>query len=255
MALLKDAINALDPTPDRKKEITLTLNLLSELCENKASDFENKVKESIRTAGNEENRTVPITELIGVHKEYRAYVKKDNSKIPTEVATAVKGFINGGTDDIVNGIASLVTTAIDAILGKASAIEQQFESYYIDVQSFAIVRYDICGWSRQIEASGITKHIENCMAVYASKGSVDVSRISLNTFLLVYGSQLQKMKIPPTEIQTYLDKAEEIYYKLGGKGSDGKQLKVLEESTYRAMNFWKPGDHLFTPHIEEHLYQ
>ena len=51
MAILRDAINALDPAPDKKKQLTLSLNLVSELSASKADQFEQEVKASYRTAG------------------------------------------------------------------------------------------------------------------------------------------------------------------------------------------------------------
>jgi len=159
MSVLADAIKALDPAPDKKKELTLALNLLSELSENKVKEFANEVQGSYRTAGTDENRTAPITTVVATHSEYRAYIKDDAGKIPGEVSTAIKKFVSGGSEQIITGIADLVTTAITAILGSGQATQQEVRSYYITVQARAMVRYDILAWRRLVEADGITSKL------------------------------------------------------------------------------------------------
>jgi hypothetical protein len=217
VAILKQAIESLDPSKDKKTELTLALQLLSELSKSKVDQFAEDVKTSYRTAGTGENRTAPITLVIGSHSEYRAYVKSDVSKIATDVADAVKKFVAGGSDNIVNGIAQLVTTGLTAILGSGEGIQQEMMSYYITVQTTALVRYDIYAWRRQIEATGIIKQIESCLAVYASKASVDVQKLDLNTFLLAYDQQLSKMGFTEKQALEMVEYAEKVYFKLKGR--------------------------------------
>lgn len=216
MSLLSDAIKALDPTPNKATELTLALGLLSELSESKVRQFTEDVATSYRTAGTNENRTAPITTVVASHSEYRAYVKQDVSKIATDVSTAIKKFVSGGAENIITGIADLVTTGLTVILGSGQATQQEMRSYYITVQARALVRYDIIAWRRLVEATAITSRIEACLAVYASKASVDVGALDLNTFLLGYEDQLAKMNFPEKEIQEYLDTAEAAYKRLRG---------------------------------------
>lgn len=217
MAVLKKAIEALDPAPDKKKDITLLLSLLSELCEQRVDKFVKSIEENLRTAGNAENRTVPVTEILARHKEYRAYVKSDAGKIATEVSGAVKKFVSGTSSDIIDGVADLVTTGLEAIIGAGEGTQQEMMSYYIVVQDFGIARYDICAWARKIEAQGITTQIEAALALVAFKSSVDVHKISLNTFLIAYAGQLARMEFPPNKQKEYIEYAEQIYAKLRGE--------------------------------------
>lgn len=216
MAILKNAINALDPAPDRKKDITLLLSLLSELCEQKVKDFSSSIENELRIAGTGENKTIPVTEILARHKEYRAYIKSDAGKIATEVASAIKKFVSGGANDIIDGVASLVTTGIESIIGAGSGMQQEMSTYYIVVQDYGIARYDIRIWARQIEAQGITAQIETALANVAFKSSVDITKLSFNTFLIAYGSQLEAMNFPKDKQKEYLDYAIEIYNKLRG---------------------------------------
>jgi hypothetical protein len=93
-----DAIKALDPAPDKKKEITLLLNLLSELCQQKVAQFSAAIERELRTGGSGENMTIPIRFIMARHKEYRAYIKKDAGKVAGEVAGAIKKFVQGGRE-------------------------------------------------------------------------------------------------------------------------------------------------------------
>jgi hypothetical protein len=211
MAFLKTAIEALDPSKDKKTELTLALELLAELSAQKVQSFANAIESELRTAGSAENKTVPVSEILARHTEYRAYTSQDVTKIPGEVATAVKGFITGGNDTIVDGVASLVSTALTAILGSGSGQQQEMSSYYIIVQDYAIARYDVRAWSRNIEADGIIKRIETAMAVVAFKSSVDVTKISFNTFLMAYGGQLKAIGLDAGQVKEYLDTAYQVF--------------------------------------------
>lgn len=219
MAILKNAINALDPAPDKKSQITLLLALLSELCEQKVVQFTETIETELRTAGTIENKTIPVTEILAKHKEYRAYVKQDAGKIATEVSSAIKKFIAGSSGEIVDGISSLVTTGIEAIIGAGSGTQQEMSSYYIVVQGYGILRFDIRVWCRQIEATGITTQIETALAIVAYKSSVDVKKITLNTFLIAYQEQLSKIGIPEIKWDEYLNTAEQLFQKLRGDSS------------------------------------
>lgn len=251
MSILRDAINAADPAPDRKKELTLALNLISELAEQKVTEFGMAIRDSLRTAGNPENRTIPVTEILASHSEYRAYVKADVSKIATEVSAAIKKFVSGGSDEIIDGVADLVTTGLEAILGSGQAIQQEMHSYYIIVQDYAIVRYDISAWARSIEANGITSHIEHAMAIQAFKSSVDVMKISFNTFLIAYGQQLSQMGFDKQAVLQYLDAAEEVYKRLrdlsGDSLTEGSPTAAAASIADRT-DFKNPGELVFRQH-------
>lgn len=226
MAVLQEAIKALDPSPDKKTELTLALQLITELSRGKADQFKEDVATSYRTANTVENRTAPISLVVSEHAEYRAYVKNDGVKIGTEVFEAIKKFVAGGSEGIITGVADLVTTGLNAILGSGEGMEQEMASYFVTVQSRALVRYDVRAWRRSIEAEGITQQIESCLAMYAAKASIDVSKLDLNTFLLGYEDQLFRMGFTDKQTLEYIDYAEEVYRKLvGDKGASVARLR------------------------------
>ncbi|MEM7482499.1 MAG: hypothetical protein AAF481_15090 [Acidobacteriota bacterium] len=246
MSILSDAVEALDPTPDRKTELTLALNLLTELAKSNVKAFEAEVDLSHRTAGTPENKTAPITTVVARHSEYRAYVKEDVAKIAEEVASAIKKFVSGEPDAIIAGMGDLVTTAMESLLGSGEAIEESFQSYYVTVQSRALVRYDICAWRRTVEATGITSQIERASAIFACKASVDVGALDLNTFLLAYQDQLSMMGFPRDETLKYIDEAEKVYQKLKGESSSSGSLERIAAITPSGLRPSRPGQIVFT---------
>jgi len=214
MSVLSDAIKAIDPTPDKTKELTLSLNLISELSESKVREFQNEVDSCYRTSGTPENRKAPITFIISTHSEYRAFVKDDVGKIQDEVGEAIKLFTAGGSEGIVNGMTQLVSTGLKTILGEGQATQREMRSYFLTVQSRALVRYDFLAWRRNIYATGITNKMESALAVFASKASIDVHQLDLNTFLLAYEDQLHRMGFEDSEVIEYIEAAEEAFNRL-----------------------------------------
>jgi hypothetical protein len=211
MAILKNAIKALDPTPDKAKEITLALELLFECAEKKHEIQENFLNNFLRTAGTAENPTVPITSILGWHTETRAYVKDDATKLVGEVTGAVKKFIGGSNTEIIDGIGALLATGLELILGSGSGSESEMRSYFIAIDGLSIIRMDVLAWQRHIEAKGFTSKIEHAMTFTASKASVDVDKITFNTFLQAYKAQLENMKIPPNELKKKIIESKEIF--------------------------------------------
>jgi hypothetical protein len=211
MSFLKNAIDALDPAPNRKNELTLALQVLFELAEQKTVLFKRDLENNLRTAGTPNNQTIPVTQILAWHNETRAYVKADVGKIAKTLLDSIKKFTGGGSDEILGGIGDLATTALEIILGAGNAIQAEFHSYYIIVEGLSIVRMDLSAWSRQIEVSGITTHIENALAFQAAKSSVDVDAITFNTFLQAYKSQLEKMKFTPEQLKEFIIQSKEIF--------------------------------------------
>ncbi|MCR9153360.1 MAG: hypothetical protein NXI09_04565 [Bacteroidetes bacterium] len=211
MSVLKNAISAFDPAPEKKEEIELALNLLYDLAQSKTDAFKKDIAQSLRTAGTEENPTIPITQVLGAHSETRAYVSDDNSKIITETTDAIKKFVSGGSDNIINGIGSLLSTGVNALLGTGTGIQSQREDYFVAVEGLAIIRVDVKSWIRKINVQGITNKIESVLAFTAVKSSVNVDKISFNTFLQAYKYQLERTDIPQQELIEEITNAKEIF--------------------------------------------
>lgn len=235
MAFLKTAIEALDPSPDKKKELTLALGVLFELAEQKALLFKKELQDSLRTAGTPENPTIPITSVLAWHQETRAYVKDDAGKLADVVLGAIAKFIGGKQGEILNGIGELATGALEGILGAGSGTQAEMHSYYIVVEGMSIVRFDLSAWSRRIEATGITTKIESALTFQAVKWSVNVDAITFNTFLQAYKAQLELMKLPPAELKAFILEAKDVFELLRDKSKSSSNATPM-------LNLRSPGD-------------
>lgn len=211
MSFLKNAIEALDPAPNKKSELTLALSVLFELAEQKAELFKRDLELDLRTAGTADNRTIPVTQILAWHRETRAYVQHDAAKVSGIVIDSIKKFLNGGSDEILDGIGQLAATALEAILGAGSGTQSEMHAYYIVVEGLSIVRVDIAAWSRRIEATGITQQIEHALTFQAAKSSVNVDAITFNTFLQAYKAQLEKLKLSPDQLKQFILESKEIF--------------------------------------------
>jgi len=234
MSFLKNAIEALDPAPNKKTELTLALQVLFELAEQKSTLFKRDLELNLRTAGTPDNQTIPITQILAWHSETRAYVKDDAGKLAEVILGSIKKFIGGGTDEILSGIGDLATAALEGILGAGSGTQAEMHSYYIVVEGLSIVRMDIAAWSRRIEATGITSKIESALAFQAAKSSVNVDAITFNTFLQAYKSQLEKMKLPPDKLKEFIIQSKEIFELLRDNNA--------QPNSYPAGGLLIPGD-------------
>lgn len=229
MSFLKNAIESVDPQPDKTKELTLALNLLYELAEQKSILFKKDLIENLRTAGTPENPTIPITSVLAWHQETRAYVKKSPKELVKTVENAIGKFIDGGSEQIISGIGDLVSRGLEGILGSGVGIQAEMHAYYIVVEALSIVRFDISAWSRRIEAKGITSNIQNALAFQTVKSSVDVDAITFNTFLQAYKSQLNKLNLPPDKLKAFIIESKEVFELLRDPGSKKvKQTSLLQ---------------------------
>jgi len=223
LTVLKKAIHALDSAPDKKKELTLALNLLFELAEQKKRLQEEFLKEEICTAGTVENPSIPITNKLAWHRETRAYVKDDATNQVNTVTSAIKKFIDDGGEKVTDGIGELLAGGLNAILGSGSGTQSEMHSYFIPIEGLSIIRFDITAWQRRIEVSGFTSKIENAMTLTAVKSSVD--KITFNTFLQAYKNQLEKMKFSEKELIEFIEKSKEVFELLRDSASSVPKMK------------------------------
>lgn len=235
MATLRNAIKSFDPAPEKQKEMELALSLAFELAQAKCEQFKEDIAELLRTAGTPENPTIPVTNTIASHYDTRAYVNENVDRIIEETQDAIEKFITGGSQNILDGIGSLLGTGINTLLGSGMGVQGQREDYFIALEGFAIVRLDVKSWFRKVEVEGITQKIESIMAFTAVKSSVDVSKISLNTFLQAYSYQLQKSKISELELLEAIKQAKEVYDLLKGSNKAySLDAKLADVSKYPA---------------------
>ena len=76
------------------------------------------------------------------------------------------------------------------------------------------VRIDVKSWIRKVTVVGITQKIESVLAFTAVKSSVDVDKISFNTFMEAYKYQLQRdaaHALNENDLMKEIKRAKEVY--------------------------------------------
>lgn len=236
MSVLRNVINKADSQPGMTKEIKETLNLLYELSEQKAKNFETDIDSSLRSAGTTENQTVPTKFKLASHQEIRVTTEKTpDTDIVTGIGNSLKDILTGTKDSIIGGLTDLINTSLKVVLGAGEGEERMQRTYYIATDGMSIVRLDLICWSRHITASGITKYAEKSLVCAAVKSSVDLEKLDFNSFLSAYNAQLVRCKFKDNELMEEIKNARNIYDTLCGSN----RLRAGMNSANRAMSFNK----------------
>lgn len=249
MSVIKDIVEKEDPAKQKTAEIKEALNLLYQLSKQKADIFAEQIAKDLRNAGTTENRTVPITVILGNHQEIRAITKDTpDGDITKGIGNALKQVLTRSKDDIIDGLTALIDTGLKAILGVGEGEERQEHTYYVATEGMSIVRLDLIYWCRCITASGITAYAEKSIVCTAVKSSVDVAKIDFNAFLAAYQAQLVRCKFNDDQLKEELKNAREIYKMLtdnndnlqGNQFAEIEKFGVLESITNKATGIWPP---------------
>lgn len=213
MATIRKVIDTLDPSKEQEALIKEQLETLAQLAESRAQVDESQIIINLKDGKTTDDLRVPITKVIDSRKEYRVVVQETSSEIIEKIAESIKGMFQG-KDEIINSIAQLVGTALDAILGSGEGMEGKHEVYTVAVEYPAIIRFDFRMWIRNTRAQGIKTRCKSALAVVAYKSAVDIEKIDFNTFISIYGPLLAKaFGNDPKELDKMIDKAKEIYDK------------------------------------------
>lgn len=155
-------------------------------------------------AGTGDDKTIPITEIQDFTKETHSYLSSNADKIASTVNSVIGDFVKGGKDNITNGVSSLITEAVTVLFGETESSDITISKYYIAMEGVALIRLDLMGWKRSVEATSLRKKVEQVSAFTLSKSTVDVTKLDFDTFLDQYQDivKADNPKISTTEIVT-----------------------------------------------------
>jgi DNA mismatch repair ATPase MutL len=227
MGAIRSVINSFDGSEELAQTQKELITTLANLAETKAQLFETQVRQNLLEAGTKGNQTIPISTIITSTTETHAYTQESAKLIPDAVQSSLTNFVPGGNQDIVKGVGGLISTAVTAFFGEASAGNNTLEKYYIIAEGLSIVRVDLHAWSMDIAAESIKSKLEKVSAFVAVKSAVDVSKVDYNTFLNVYQEQLTTAGIESKVLAEALDEAHKIYQRFHGLSS-GKQTHAKQ---------------------------
>ncbi|MFJ5774303.1 hypothetical protein [Streptomyces sp. NPDC093094] len=213
MGSISGVIKDLDPSMQQLEEAKEALEALEALAQTKAQYFQMDIEKSLITAGSYQDRKVPIEAVLDSVIQTHAFSSTQVKNIGTPIAHALKSFCRGSADEIIDGVANLVTDLLKDFLGESEAAEDTMHRYVVLTEEYSIIRLDLRAWQRSIEASGIRKMAQKVSAFVMVKSAVDLRKIGFNTFLYLYRGQLNAMHLEPTDIERALDRAAQVYSK------------------------------------------
>ncbi len=211
MGIVRDIINKADNSGTLTKDVKDTLALIMSLAEAKGSSYEEQIKQDLLTGKTMDNLTVSITKIIKSRTEFRAATKSGTATFVDDVKKSL-GDLFGGDGKILDGIAGIVNSALTAIVGTGEGQEAEVRSYSVVTEYPAIVRFDFAFWGRNIAVQSIKAYMESVFTCVAFKSAVDVTKLTFNDFLALYGPVLTAAYgSDQAKLKEMIQQAKEVY--------------------------------------------
>lgn len=232
MGKLKNVISSFDSQADVSEEVKIQLRFLNDLAVEKAENIYNEIEKDIRTSGDAENKRVPVDVITRSTREIHIY-HQQNSNVGESIKNVVKGFIGDGKPNFLTGITGLLDGALNGILGTGFGSSSYIRDYFIIPSAYGITRIETFMWVYNVNSSALTQVCQNIIVAVNFESVVDLTKISLPTFMQIYQFQLTKMGISSNEQESELQKAENTYRRLNPTliSSLGTNISILPGET------------------------
>jgi hypothetical protein len=190
MAVFSKIISEFDGSNDLAQAEREALNALASLADSKRELFASEINLLILDAGTGTNKTVPISKVMRSDGLSRAYTSHSAKDISETLKTALGGFIEGGTNNIINGVFTLLSKTLEIFLGSTEGQESTRKTYFVYATDFSIYRVDVMAWSRSVSAVSLKTKIEQSTAFTYVISNVDVDKITWGDFIAIFALQL-----------------------------------------------------------------
>lgn len=216
MSTIRDAINKCDSSTEMEQVIKEQLETLMQLADKNADLAAANIEARLKDGKINDSLEVPITKVLEKSREARAVTTESNSDIIKKISDSIGKFFTPGKQEILDGIAGILGTAFDALMGAGEGMELKQDLYVVAVEYPAVVRLDFSVWVRNTRASGIRNKCKSAISAVAYKSAVDIRKLDFSTFVTIYSSLLSKCFGGDLKnVDELLDAAENIYKRLG----------------------------------------
>jgi hypothetical protein len=226
MGAIKSFIDGLDNSKPEYNEQKELIEALAQLADAKADAFSLQIEKFIAEANSEFNKSLPVEAWLETRKETHAISSDSAKDLVNQVAAGIKSFVKPSSDqdkaiNIIDGIGTMLGTAVDAFLGSGSASDDKLDRMVVYLSGFGIERLDFKVWKREITGSGIKTKFSKVTAFVAIRSAVDLNMVKLNTFLILYGKQLKAMGYDESKLEEAIEAAKRILskFKMGDHAS------------------------------------
>lgn len=215
MGAIKSFIDGLDNSKAEYNDQKELIEALAQLADAKADSFALEIEKYIAEADSDFNKSLPVESWIDTRKETHAISTDGASDLVKRVTDGIKKFVQPSSDqdkatNIIDGVGDMLGTAVDAFLGAGSASDDKLERMVVYLSGFGVERLDFKVWKREITGSGIKTKVSKVTAFVGVRSAVDLSKIKLNTFLILYGKQLKAMGYDDSKLGEAIDAAKNI---------------------------------------------
>lgn len=218
MSKISEKVKSLDVKNQMEAVLKEQLDTLVSLTNHMTEQAENSIRESLRQGAATGGYEVPVTYVIQHTSEERAIASETRSDIIKKLGEGISHFFNPGKQEILNGVVSIVSDTIDALLGAGEGMEASQRVYLVAEEYPSLVRMDFQLWVRNTRAVGLSTLCKSALSVVGFKSAVDVKKLDFATFSAIYSPLLAKAYGSDIKgLEEALAKAEELYKRLGGK--------------------------------------
>ena len=121
MGAIKNAIKSFDGADEAKKELEVQLDFMTALAKAKADYFELVLKDDLAYAGQGSSKDIPVSFIIDYARQTHAYASSSADSIATTITDGISDFTKGGNDNVMKGVGSLMTKAVQLLFPLAGA--------------------------------------------------------------------------------------------------------------------------------------
>jgi hypothetical protein len=207
----RDLLKEVSGDDQKAQEAKQILGVLAKLAEAKADIFEQQLKTTLRTAGTDENLSIPVEAVLDSYVETSAYMNNSPDVVQNTITTAIEKLAPGTKQDIVGGISQTLAKAIGGFLGSSSASDTTVKEVKVLAEGLSVIRLDILCWQYTVSAIGmLSQQIQSVSVLVMAKSAVDMNELGLNSFLNLYRTQLEK-EVSNETLGDAIDEVRRIY--------------------------------------------
>jgi len=229
MGAIRDAIKSFDGADEAKKELENQLDNMTALAKAKADYFELLLKEDLANAGVGSSKNIPVKFIIDFTRQTHAYASSSADAIASTITGAIGDFINGGQENVLKGVCSLMTKAVQALFASKEGGEDEAHFISVFAEGRALVRLDLKAWKRFTNVKSLSESAEQISAFVMCKSTINAEVLDYNTFIQLYQKNLYEKAsgFTPEQISQQLDEIDSIYKKfLANQRSEPKARRA-----------------------------
>lgn len=213
MGAIKNAIRSFDGADDAKKEMENNLDNMSALAKAKADYFELLLKEDLANAGAGSSKNIPVKYILSFTRQTHAYGTSSATSVASTITDAIDGFIRGGQENVMKGVASLMTKAVETLFASKEGGEDETHFVTVFAEGRALVRLDLKAWKRYTNVKSLSESAEQISAFVMCKSTINAEVLDYNTFINLYQDNLydKATGFSPEQIVQQLDEIDSIY--------------------------------------------